>query len=438
MKTALLIWLTLFRVLGVAFADDKPQYKSNVDYIKKTGKLCGICEVRLNTNATVTLVDAKTSGYGYGLTLFSSEGKLVDQVDLGMSQSCTLSDGQHGSLKYELKSVKAGVIITLAVTDHFDARSFGGGAWEQKASVSINAYKDAAESRTAGLESALAILTKKTTALSPSGWSAARTNSAIVLRRIAPVRMVNLINAPPTKEGESDDAYQFAHSYMDHCSIRLRLGEPRSLPQLAEMRRQNATVQEKLAGLEKKMGRISHKFDQYLPSTPQEKKLVAEYAATKATYCEVPEYHFEDFAAYVTVEPPDLYGFYSLKDSEECKSVRVAVLSNLQPYYSVRVESLRTNLFPVVGTLYVIAGSDLYQHPAGSPGPASSLLSSAWSIANEFVFRTALRSEYKLPAGGSELFANNDAMVTFMPQKGNKELTVLVRRRNRAVEIITR
>jgi hypothetical protein len=141
MKSILLIWFTLFGVLAVAFADDKPQYQSCLAYIKKSGKLCGICEVRLNTNATVTLVDAKISGYGYGLTLFTAEGKPADEVNLAMSQSCSLSDGHHASLKYELKSIEAGV-IRLAVTDYFDARSFGGRVSSHKELVSINPYND--------------------------------------------------------------------------------------------------------------------------------------------------------------------------------------------------------------------------------------------------------------------------------------------------------
>src|SRR4051812_16024678 len=138
--------------------------------------------------------------------------------------------------------------------------------------VSLVLCVGAAESRAADLESALAALSKTTTALLPSGWSATRTNHTIVLGRVAPVRMVNLINAPRLMEGETEDAHQLAHSFMDHYSIKLRLGEPLSLKQLAEMRRQNAAAQERLEVLKKKMAPLSHKFDQYRPSTPQEKK----------------------------------------------------------------------------------------------------------------------------------------------------------------------
>jgi hypothetical protein len=143
--------------------------------------------------------------------------------------------------------------------------------------------------------------------------------------------MVNMINAPGRGEGESDDGYRLAHSFMDHYSISLRLGEPLSSEQLSELRDQNAAVREKLARLEQKLQHTSHKFDQYLPSTPQEKAWVAEYARAKAAYRQVPTHAFRAFPVYVVSEPSDLYAFYSHKEEQECRGVYAAVLSPLQP-----------------------------------------------------------------------------------------------------------
>lgn len=100
----------------------------------------------------------------------------------------------------------------------------------------------------------------------------------------------------------------------------------------------------------------------------------------------------------------------------------------------VPIEGRQTNLAPVIGTLYLIAGSDLYT-PADNPGPASTELSIAWQIANEFVFRTALQAKYSLPAGSSRLLKNGDALVSFMPKQPGKELTVLVHWKKRTAEI---
>ncbi len=105
----------------------------------------------------------------------------------------------------------------------------------------------------------------------------------------------------------------------------------------------------------------------------------------------------------------------------------------------VRIEGLQTNLVPVLRTVYLIAGPDLYKSP--EPGPASHQLGIAWRIGNEFVFRTSLRGKYKLPAGRSQLLLdsagqqNGDALISFRPKEGDKELTVLVHWRNRTVEI---
>jgi hypothetical protein len=186
--------------------------------------------------------------------------------------------------------------------------------------------------RASDLESSVAGLTKKTAALLPSGWTVSRTNHTIVVQRIAPVRLVNLINAPPNLQSETEDQYALAHSFLDHCCIRLRLGDPLSPEQLTEMRGRNEAILEKLARLESEMRHIFHKFDNYIPSNPQEKKLVDEYATTKAAYRVLPQHHFQGFAVYVTVEPPTMIGFYSEKDSQEFERVRAAVLSDLRPY----------------------------------------------------------------------------------------------------------
>lgn len=100
----------------------------------------------------------------------------------------------------------------------------------------------------------------------------------------------------------------------------------------------------------------------------------------------------------------------------------------------VRLEGRQTNLFPVVGTVYLISGPDLYKG-AENPGPASAELNIAWHIANEFIFRTALHAKYQLPAGSSRLLKDGNALVSFDPKQGDKELTVLVHWRKRTVEI---
>ena len=104
---------------------------------------------------------------------------------------------------------------------------------------------------------------------------------------------------------------------------------------------------------------------------------------------------------------------------------------------TVGIESAQTNLKPVVGTVYVLEGPDLYKvAPETNPGPMFVELITAWGVANEFVFRTALQTQYKLPASGWGLLENGDATLSFEPKAGDRELTVLVHRENRGVEIV--
>jgi len=73
-----------------------------------------------------------------------------------------------------------------------------------------------------------------------------------------------------------------------------------------------------------------------------------------------------------------------------------------------------SNFSPDPNVEYFITGKELYRPPHG--GPASGKTWKAWSIANEFVFRTALSKGHVLPAASvgpkgkkfSAVFNNNN------------------------------
>jgi hypothetical protein len=112
------------------------------DYIKQTGKLWGICELAINDAAgTVTLVDARYTGYGHGLAMYDCENKRSSQVTLKVNQHCRLSDGHHASMRYEIISIKDDM-VEVAVTERFDARSFGKEVTEKTGTISVKSYKD--------------------------------------------------------------------------------------------------------------------------------------------------------------------------------------------------------------------------------------------------------------------------------------------------------
>ncbi len=119
-------------VSGVA----RPYYSGAIDYILKTGRLWGISKLEVNGDS-VTLVDAVV-GYGAGMEMSLSKVVLSETIKPG--KSCTLRDGDHATVIYKLKKIKADK-ITFFVTETFDARSFGKGITTQSKTVTISPYK---------------------------------------------------------------------------------------------------------------------------------------------------------------------------------------------------------------------------------------------------------------------------------------------------------
>ncbi|MHC4545624.1 MAG: hypothetical protein ACYTDW_11200 [Planctomycetota bacterium] len=139
MKRYQILCLLALIVAG-CWPDEEPKNKTTIDYIRQTGRLWGVAEVTLNDNGSITLVDAKSSGVGLNLMMRDANNKVVDSVALSPGQACSLSDGRHAFITYELKAIEQGRII-ITVTDKFDARSFGNGIKRTKKTITISAYK---------------------------------------------------------------------------------------------------------------------------------------------------------------------------------------------------------------------------------------------------------------------------------------------------------
>ena len=116
------------------------------------------------------------------------------------------------------------------------------------------------------------------------------------------------------------------------------------------------------------------------------------------------------------------------------RAVCIAANTN-GPTQTVSIASVDTNRVPVAGVVYSVPPPNLYSNDwRTEPGPAHLHLGLAWSTANEFVFRTALRERYKLPGGSSIWNTNGTAVISFSPLRGKGEIRLLVR--ERTVEII--
>lgn len=133
--------LCLLVLIAIGCRPDQNQNSSaTIDYILQTGRLWGVAELRLNDSESITLVDAKSSGLGLNLTMRDSKHKTVDSITLRPGQACSLSDGRHAFITYELKAIEQDRIV-IKVTDKFDARSFGDGIKETKKTITISPYK---------------------------------------------------------------------------------------------------------------------------------------------------------------------------------------------------------------------------------------------------------------------------------------------------------
>jgi hypothetical protein len=102
----------------------------------------------------------------------------------------------------------------------------------------------------------------------------------------------------------------------------------------------------------------------------------------------------------------------------------------------ITIPSAQTTINPTTTKPYRITPDTLFR--TTEPGPAQMRTSQAWSIANEFVFRTSLRNKFVLPASsaGAEGKGGGLYVVAFERKGGGKRLKVQVDIENRTVRII--
>jgi len=134
----LIIFFSIVLLPSFAFGTEKPEYKSTIDYIQKTGRLWGISEIRINEDNSVTLLDSES---GYGSELMMSLTKVVKSKTINVGETSTLSDGHHVFITYEFKKLNKKK-ITFLVIDKFDARSFGDGIKKESITITILPYKE--------------------------------------------------------------------------------------------------------------------------------------------------------------------------------------------------------------------------------------------------------------------------------------------------------
>jgi len=71
--------------------------------------------------------------------MIDATGKPVSRTTLKVGQTCSLSDGRHGTMRYTFRGRRADR-LEFTVTSIFDARSFGDGVTRQTKRVTVAEY----------------------------------------------------------------------------------------------------------------------------------------------------------------------------------------------------------------------------------------------------------------------------------------------------------
>jgi len=177
-------------------------------------------------------------------------------------------------------------------------------------------------------------------AVVPKGWTVATKEDTLVVRRDAPSRFINRINLPGIK-GDSAEArrkyyedFGFTRNFEFALRFRRRVTQEEYDRWRAENDRSNKKRGEMTETLRKRG--IGHKFDEFAPSTPEEKRLVAEYVRAVAAlpYHTLPGLFAEGYSVNLSrlLLDPVSIGFRDETERKECSEVYHRVWTLFTPY----------------------------------------------------------------------------------------------------------
>lgn len=108
-----------------------------IDGIEKTHKLFGISACIINSDGSITLMDAAENA----LWIPGVSGGRLESMTLRPGEACRLIDGHHISISYKFLGLRNNE-IDIEVIDKFDARAFGSDIKQAKKEVVIFSYDD--------------------------------------------------------------------------------------------------------------------------------------------------------------------------------------------------------------------------------------------------------------------------------------------------------
>ncbi len=165
----------------------------------------------------------------------------------------------------------------------------------------------------------------------PKGWSVSVKGSRLVVRRDRPVPVYfSLPNAAP-----QDPAQPRKPPTNVTFEITLRFLRPISPARYRRLRAENEATAKKLEALRENLRRrVSHKFDDFLPRTDEEKRLVAEYRRAQKTlpHHRLPDSYTKGCSVRTSTSQSPFAVHASAATKKECDRVRETILGLFHGY----------------------------------------------------------------------------------------------------------
>ncbi|MBL7223638.1 MAG: hypothetical protein ISS72_07285 [Candidatus Brocadiae bacterium] len=180
-------------------------------------------------------------------------------------------------------------------------------------------------------------LLKRIEAVLPAGWSVRTAGDTVTVSRNDEAEAYNAINLP-THSGIGDlrkGGFTFAHRY----ELTLRVGPHVAPDEFTRRIVANTATAKAMRELQARMRHISHKFDDYLPKTPADKKLVAGYRRLKAALHDLPDLYDDAHSIWSSDSLGFAVVFASDAVGKECRGVHGKVAALFLRYEAKATEA---------------------------------------------------------------------------------------------------
>jgi hypothetical protein len=164
----------------------------------------------------------------------------------------------------------------------------------------------------------------------PEGWSAHCDGQRLVVSRDQTVEFYNTVNLPANTGIDELRREGFVHK--TSYAVTLRFGDRIAPETYRRLAARDSAISEQMATMQDQMRHIPHKFDAYLPNTPEDKQLVKAYNRLKASLHDLPDYFDEKHSIWVSDSLGWACAFASEEVGDECTAVRNKVLAQFHSY----------------------------------------------------------------------------------------------------------